>query len=229
MWASWAPTAAANPPCSTPFPAFCLLGRGGSSSGTSTWGTSAAVCGPRYWRWCPNPARYAFPSPAWRSSSWGVIPTASGWGTTTEHLQERPVTEVSGGERQRVVIARALAQDPRILLLDEATSSLDVRKKLEIFEILKFLSETQNLTVLCAMHDLNLAALYCRRLMFIKDGGIVQDGHTEEVFTPAILGQVYETPMEVIRHPGHQRPYAVMLPLTSGLQEEEKVLEAARR
>ena len=140
--------------------------------------------------------------------------------TTTEHLQERPVTEVSGGERQRVVIARALAQDPKILLLDEATSSLDVRKKLEIFEILKFLNATQNLTVLCAMHDLNLAALYCRRLMFIKDGGILKDGPAEEVFTPAILGQVYETPMEVIRHPGHQRPYAVMLPLTPGDLED---------
>ncbi len=72
-----------------------------------------------------------------------------------------------------MVIARALAQDPEILLLDEATSSLDVRKKLEIFEILKYLNETRGLTVLCAMHDLNLAALYCGRLMFLKDGRIV--------------------------------------------------------
>jgi iron complex transport system ATP-binding protein len=140
--------------------------------------------------------------------------------TTTDHLRERSVTEVSGGECQRVVIARALAQDPQILLLDEATSSLDVRKKLEIFTILKFLNETKNLTVLCAMHDLNLAALYCGRLMFIKDGGILQDGPTEEIFTPAILAQVYETPMEVIRHPVHQRPYAVMLPLKPGSRSE---------
>jgi iron complex transport system ATP-binding protein len=148
--------------------------------------------------------------------------------TTTDHLKERPVTEVSGGECQRVVIARALAQDPQILLLDEATSSLDVRKKLEIFEILKLLNETKGLTVLCAMHDLNLAALYCRRLIFLKDGGIVQDGPTKQVFTPAVLTQVYETPMEVIRHPGHQRPYAVMLPLTAGPLEEEEALEAAQ-
>ncbi len=148
--------------------------------------------------------------------------------TTTEHLQDRPVTEVSGGERQRVVIARALAQDPEFLLLDEATSSLDVRKKLEIFEILKFLNATRGLTVLCAMHDLNLAALYCGRLMFIKDGGIIQDGPTEEVFTPEVLARVYQTPMEVIRHPGHQRPYAVMLPLTPGAVAEEEILEAAQ-
>jgi len=148
--------------------------------------------------------------------------------TTTDHLQERPLTEVSGGECQRVVVARALAQDPQILLLDEATSSLDVRKKLEIFEILKFLNETKGLTLLCAMHDLNLAALFCRRLIFLKDGGLVQDGPTESVFTTEVLAQVYNTPMEVILHPDHQRPYAVMLPLSTGVPEEEKGWEAAR-
>jgi iron complex transport system ATP-binding protein len=147
--------------------------------------------------------------------------------TTTDHLQERPITEVSGGEGQRVVIARALTQDPQILLLDEATSSLDVRKKLEIFEVLQWLNQTKGLTVLCAMHDLNLSALFCQRLLFLKDGGIVQDGPTEAVFTPEVLAQVYETPMEVIRHPAHQRPYAVLLPLTSGRQEEE-LLEVVR-
>ncbi len=145
--------------------------------------------------------------------------------TTTTHLKERPITEVSGGECQRVVIARALAQDPQILLLDEATSSLDVRKKLEIFTILRYLNETRGLTVLCAMHDLNLAALYCRRLMFLKDGRIVQDGATDTVFTPEVLGRVYETPMEVVWHPGCKRPYAVMLPLAAAAAEAEPVAE----
>jgi iron complex transport system ATP-binding protein len=139
--------------------------------------------------------------------------------TTTVHLKERTINQVSGGECQRVVIARALAQDPEIMLLDEATSSLDVRKKLEIFEILKFLNETKGLTVLCAMHDLNLAALYCRRLLFIKEGRVVVDGPTDQVFTPTILEEIYETPMEVVRHPAHQRPYAVMLPLSPGTRE----------
>ena len=113
-------------------------------------------------------------------------------------------------------MARALAQDPEMLLLDEATSSLDVRKKLEIFELLKFLSDTRGLTVLCAMHDLNLAALVRRRLMFIKDGRVVVDGPTDQAFTPAIFRRVYETPMEVVWHSGHQRPYAVMLPAVAG-------------
>jgi iron complex transport system ATP-binding protein len=147
--------------------------------------------------------------------------------TTTEHLQERPITEVSGGESQRVIIARALAQTPEMLLLDEATSSLDVRKKLEIFEVLKYLNETQGLTLLCAMHDLNLAALYCRRLMFLKDGRIIRDGPAGEVFTPENLEQVYETPMEVMRHPGTERPYAVMLPLP-GAAADREFLEEAR-
>ncbi len=147
--------------------------------------------------------------------------------TTTDHLQQRLITEVSGGERQRVIIARALAQDPRLLLLDEATSCLDVRKKLEIFELLKLLNQTQGLTVLCAMHDLNLAALYCSRLMFLKDGAILRDGPTEEVFTPAVLAQVFDTPMEVSRHPAHQRPYAVLLPLPAAIEEAEETLEVA--
>ncbi len=141
--------------------------------------------------------------------------------TSTTHLQDRPVTEVSGGERQRVVVARALAQTQEILLLDEATSSLDVRKKLEIFEVLRYLNESRGVTVICALHDLNLAALYCRRLMFLKDGRIFQDGPTHGVFTSATLYQVYDTDMEVVLHPRHQRPYAVMLPLSGSAAEGE--------
>jgi len=137
--------------------------------------------------------------------------------TSTIAFRERVVTAVSGGERQRVVVARALAQTPEIVLLDEATSSLDVRKKLEIFEVLRELNESLGVTVICAMHDLNLAALYCRRLMFLKDGRLLRDGPTDQVFTSATLRLVYETDMEVMWHPLHLRPYAVMLPLSSRL------------
>lgn len=148
--------------------------------------------------------------------------------TTTEHLQERLVTEVSGGERQRVVIARALAQEPDILMLDEATSSLDVRKKLEIFELCQELNREKNLTVLCAIHDLNLAAMYCRRLIILKGEGMVEDGPTGRVFTSEILSAVFETPMEVARHLLTQRLYAVMLPLSGGAAEETEILQAVR-
>lgn len=133
--------------------------------------------------------------------------------TSTLFLQERPVTEVSGGERQRVIVARALAQTPEVLLLDEATSSLDVRKKLEIFAVVRHLNETAGVTVICAMHDLNLAALYCRRLLFLKDGRLVRDGPTAQVFTAQTLREVYDTDMEVRQHPVYGQPYAVMVPL----------------
>ncbi|MCL6621190.1 MAG: ABC transporter ATP-binding protein [Syntrophobacterales bacterium] len=132
--------------------------------------------------------------------------------TTTAEFTDRPVTGISGGERQRVIIARALAQEPAVLLLDEATSSLDVRKKVEIFELISRLNR-EGLTVICALHDLNLAALYCRRLMFLKEGRLLEDGPTEAVFTAATLERVYDTPMEVIMHPGYGRPYALTLPL----------------
>jgi iron complex transport system ATP-binding protein len=148
--------------------------------------------------------------------------------TTTEHLQERLVTEVSGGERQRVVIARALAQEPEILMLDEATASLDVRKKLEIFELCQELNREKNLTVLCAIHDLNLAAMYCQRLIILKDDHLVHDGPTERVFTSEILSGVFETPMEVARHPVTQRLYAVMLPLSGSAAAEPKILQAVQ-
>ncbi len=147
--------------------------------------------------------------------------------TSTTPLQERHVTEISGGERQRVIVARALAQITEILLLDEATSSMDVRKKLEIFEVLKHLNESLGVTVICAMHDLNLAALYCRRLMFLKDGRLLHDGPTDKVFTSATLNQVYDTDMEVVLHPAHQRPYAVMLPLSVSAGEEKAEEERA--
>jgi len=146
--------------------------------------------------------------------------------TTTEHLQDRLVTEVSGGERQRVVIARALAQEPDILMLDEATSSLDVRKKLEIFELCQALNREKNLTVLCAIHDLNLAAMYCRRLIILKDDRMVEDGATELVFTSEILSAVFETPMEVARHPLSGRLYGVMLPLSGDAAAEPEILKA---
>jgi len=101
--------------------------------------------------------------------------------TETIHLAQRMITEVSGGEAQRVIIARALAQETGILLLDEGTSNLDVAKKIQVFDLLRR-KNAKGATLLCAMHDLNLAALYCKRLIFLKSGKIVFDGPTNETF-----------------------------------------------
>uniref|UniRef100_A0A831ZN49 ABC transporter ATP-binding protein n=1 Tax=Desulfacinum infernum TaxID=35837 RepID=A0A831ZN49_9BACT len=122
--------------------------------------------------------------------------------TDTLDLAERPITGVSGGERQRVFVAKALAQDTPVLLLDEAVSAMDVHRKLQIFSLLKTLQEEEGRTVVAVLHDVNTAAVFCRRLVFVKGGRIVADGPTREVLTPDILEDVYETPASVYRVPG---------------------------
>ncbi|RJR42265.1 MAG: ABC transporter ATP-binding protein [Desulfobacteraceae bacterium] len=131
--------------------------------------------------------------------------------TGTIHLAERMITEVSGGEAQRVIIARALAQQTDLLFLDEATSSLDVSAKIRIFDLLRR-KNGSGTTILCAMHDLNLAALYCRRLLFLKDRSIVLDGSTEETFKDETLSRIYETDVRVCRHPVTNDPQALFVP-----------------
>ncbi|GAB4255933.1 MAG: ABC transporter ATP-binding protein [Deferrisomatales bacterium] len=131
--------------------------------------------------------------------------------TDTEGLAPRLVTQVSGGERQRLVLARALAQEADLLLLDEATAAMDVHRKIDAFDLLRRLNRAGT-TVVAVMHDLNLAALYCRRLVFLKAGEVVADGPTAEVFTREVIEAVYETPVQVAVHPGTGRPHAVFLP-----------------
>jgi len=103
--------------------------------------------------------------------------------TNCWHLAERPITELSGGERQLVIIARALTQEPTVLLLDEPTSHLDINYQLEIMELLKRLTAHEGLIVIAVIHDLNLAAQYCDRLVLLHDGKIISLGSQEDVLT----------------------------------------------
>jgi iron complex transport system ATP-binding protein len=109
--------------------------------------------------------------------------------TNTLHLADRCITQISGGERQRVVIARALAQQPRILLLDEPTSNLDINYQTEILDCIRELSK--ELTVIAVFHDLNLAARYCDRLILMDAGRVATCGKPEEVLTPERIESVY--------------------------------------
>lgn len=111
-------------------------------------------------------------------------------------LSERVFNELSGGERQRVVVAMALAQQPRLLLLDEPTSHLDIKYQVEVLELVRRLNRETGVTVIAALHDLNLAARYFPRLLLFQRG-IVADGGPAEVLEPHLLQRVYGVSVQV--------------------------------
>ena len=140
----------------------------------------------------PHLHRFATPSEADRA----LIDRALA-ATGIAALADRPVTRLSGGEKQRVAVARALAQQPTVLLLDEATSNLDIHHSLELLHLIRDRFERQAMQVVAVMHDLNLAAFFCDHLIFLKEGQVVCQGPTEEVLTPATIGTVYGVEAEV--------------------------------
>jgi iron complex transport system ATP-binding protein len=125
--------------------------------------------------------------------------------TATLHLGERPYMTLSGGEKQRVVIASALAQKPDVLLLDEPTASLDVGYQLEVASLLTRLNRDRGVTMVLATHDLNLAAAVCDALVLLRGGRVLAQGPTREVLTAPMIAQLYEVEADVRYHPaaGH--------------------------
>lgn len=121
------------------------------------------------------------------------------------HLAGISVHDISGGERQRVLIARALAQEPKVLLLDEATSNLDVSHQVEILNIIRGLAE--KITVISVFHDLNLAAYYCDRLLLLKDRRVYAVGTPEEVLTYENIRAIFRIEALVKPHPMTGKPY----------------------
>lgn len=120
--------------------------------------------------------------------------------TRTTPLSDRLITELSGGERQRVLLARTLAQEAKLILLDEPTANLDPHAQLDLLNLIESLLE-KGFTVLMAIHDLNLAARYARRLVLLHEGKIVADGIPEAVLTPDHLRSVYGIEAEISKHP----------------------------
>lgn len=109
---------------------------------------------------------------------------------------------LSGGEKQRVMIARAIVQAPQCLLLDEPTNHLDIRHQIDILQLLKSL----NTTIVMSIHDLNLAASYCDRIILLNQGKIIAQGLPEKVLTKELLEEVFEVPMAIDQQPSNARP-----------------------
>ncbi len=117
------------------------------------------------------------------------------------HLVESRMDEISGGEQQRVLLARALAQDTPILLMDEPTAHLDLPHQIDLLKLIKKQAREKNLTVLVALHDLNLASLFADRIAIVENGLLCVAGSPQETLTSEILRSVYHMQVHVIAHP----------------------------
>ncbi len=126
--------------------------------------------------------------------------------TDIGHLADKLITAISGGERQRTLIARALCQQPEILLLDEPNAHLDINHQIEIFQILKEQNQQKNLTIISVSHDLNLAAAFSKRVLLLSESGgngstIYALGTPQDVLTEFNIENVYHTPVLVDQLP----------------------------
>jgi iron complex transport system ATP-binding protein len=141
------------------------------------------------------------PHIAWQSSqkdaqkTWEVL-TMMGIG----HLALRNFNELSGGEQQKALIARSLVQEAKILLLDEPTSNLDIKHQLEVMELSRELVTKQQLSVVVAIHDLNLASRYCHKIVMMKNGKIFAAGNAASVLTPECIQSVYGVEVTINYH-----------------------------
>jgi iron complex transport system ATP-binding protein len=124
-------------------------------------------------------------------------------------LREKEVSLLSGGEAQRVITARAIAQDTDWLILDEPTSSLDVKHQIELMEALLKLKEHKSKTIIAVLHDINIASRYCNKIIMMKDGKIHSNGNTEEVLNNENLFEVYGIPFEQLEATGTRKKYFI--------------------
>ncbi len=189
----------------------------------------------------PQREEVAFGFTAWEVVLLGRAPYIGWWGkeraedigaaqramerTDCLSLAQRSVGSLSGGERQRVVLARGLAQETSLLLLDEPLTHLDVAHQVGTLSLLRQLNREESLTVLAALHDINLASEFCDRLLVLRQGQIVADGSPSEVVTPSLLARVFGLDAWVRVNPATGRPH--VLPRT--LQVVEAQAQSGRR
>lgn len=132
--------------------------------------------------------------------------------TRTQPLAERTVDKLSGGQKQLLTIARAIAQEPRLMLLDEPTAHLDINYQMEILDFVRGLCREGTLTALAVLHDLNLAAQYCDRLVLLGNGGVRAVGSPREVLTKENITQIYGARVHISPHPLNGLPTVLISP-----------------
>lgn len=119
--------------------------------------------------------------------------------TNTEYLKNRYITELSGGEKQRVILARAIAQDTEILILDEPTSNIDIKNQVELLDTIKKLQLEKKITIIAVFHDINIGIRYSDNIIFLKNGSVYKSGSTIDIITEENIKEVYDIEMEIIK------------------------------
>jgi iron complex transport system ATP-binding protein len=132
--------------------------------------------------------------------------------THSLELAERSIHELSGGEKQRVLLARALAQEPSAILLDEPTSFLDLKYKKEIFDLIAGLTRQKGLSVIMVSHDIDLVSQYCHRIVMLKHGSVHLAGTPEQVLDAESIETVYECAVLVDKNPLTGKPRISLKP-----------------
>jgi len=132
--------------------------------------------------------------------------------TDTTALSKREINNISGGERQRMFIAKVICQQSEILLLDEPASSLDLAHQIRLMDLLERLKNETSVTIIMVSHDINLAAMYSDAMVLIKDGRMVKKGTPQEIVRPSILSKIFQCPFLVDTNPVARCPRVSPIP-----------------
>ena len=141
--------------------------------------------------------------------------------TNTEQFRGRFYNELSGGERQRVILARAIAQQTRVILLDEPTSALDIHHQIEVMELIERLNREEHVTILAVLHDINMAARFCRRIVMLQEGLVVADGSPAEVVNHENMEALYDMKLMVRENPLFHKPEIIPIRVMSEKQTSQ--------
>ncbi|MCK9615046.1 MAG: ABC transporter ATP-binding protein [Candidatus Omnitrophica bacterium] len=149
--------------------------------------------------------------------------------TDTLHLRNRKIDELSAGERQRVIIAKALAQEPLLLFLDEPTSHLDIAHQVQTLDLLTDLNQKNNLSIVIVLHDLNLASEYCKKIILLDNGKIFKEGTPDYVLTYQNIESLYRTVVVVKDNPVTSKPHILLIPGNKKLEHGENSVTPQNR